>query len=126
MNQPQLAGVQCLTAKVLQGFPELVGDPFGNFKASTVDIITHYRVFKARHMDANLVGASGLEFKTDIAVPGKALQYPVVSARLFTIADNGHFHPLPRMPADRLVYQTTAGHSASNHRFIFTADCARL
>ena len=49
-----------------------------------------------------------------------------MGARLFAIADNGHFGALFGMATNGLIDHPTTGHNAADDSFIFTADGSRL
>ena len=96
-----------------------------NLKPSTIDLVTYNGVFNTGHMDTDLVGTSGFKLQANMGVFGKALQYPIVGARLFAITHHA-ISPAAGGVCHGLVNEAAAGHGAGDHRFIFTADCPRL
>ena len=79
-----------------------------------------------RHMNADLMGTTGLQTQTQTRMNAEMFHNAIVRHRRFTHRMHRHMSTFGRVTADRLINRTASGHMANSHGFIFAGDLTQL
>lgn len=126
MDQAEAQGMQGLTWKALECLDQRWPGPLGRPGPRAVRSIADQRMADRGEMDADLMGASGLELDTQQTMPSETFEDSVARARGASIGDHGHARALGRMAADRGVDPAPGDDLADHQRTILSMHLPSL